>query len=496
MNFRLLMAFSIGVTLVTPSVLPQQDPTPIGIDQDCPDSAPEGIIAAIGTEQIPEDQLRLWISADLQAIVQERIRARIDLLQVTVQNRLFRIEAKRLGFTREQYIEHSIHEAIDPPTLEELQREMKSSPDLYGDDLDQVREEVRAAVLRKKAAQRGREVLQEIAERVPVELLAAPLRIPSLDLGLQDVLAIVGGEEIRTHEIEESLEDLEHEYDWKKYEIEITELNRRINDRLLARECEKRQLTPRDLLQQEVISLMDPVTDEDVETFYQMNRSRIIGDLDEIRDSIRAHLTGERRVVLEARFAERMRAAADVTIYLKEPNPPVHIIETDERMSIGPEGAPLQLIEFVDFQCERCKELWEFVKKVQQLHPEKIQVVIKNQPLGSIHPESMSAALAAEAARLQGKYWEMAAALFEVQNSLSPATIDAMATQIGLDLDRFNRDRLSPKLVMMITEDLSEGSRLGIDRTPMLYLNGRKLEDKSWDGILRGVQREFFRQGL
>ncbi len=492
----LLIALSMGVPIVTPVERPMQDPTPLGIDQDCPELAPEGIIAAIGKEQIPEDQLRLWTGAAVEANLQQRIRARIDLLQVAVQDRLFRIEAKRLGFTREQYIDHAIHAATDPPTPDELQREMKSSPDLYGEDLDQVREEVQAAVMRKKTTRRGREVLQEIAERVPVELLAAPLRSPSLDLGLQDVLAIVGGEEIRTHHIEESLEDLEHEYDWKKYEIEITELNRRINDRLLASECEKRKLTPRDLLQQEVGSLLDPVTDEDIETFFQMNRSRIIGKLDEIRESIRAHLTGERRIVLEARFAEKMRAAADVTIYLKEPEPPVHIIETDERMSIGPEGAPLQLIEFVDFQCQRCGELWEFVKRVQQLHPEKIQVVIKNQPLGSIHPMSMSAALAAEAARLQGKYWEMAAALFESQDSLSPATIDAMATRIGLDLDRFNRDRLSPKLVMMITEDLSEGSRLGIDRTPMLYLNGRKLEDKSWDGILKGVQREFFRQGL
>ncbi|MEE2856742.1 MAG: thioredoxin domain-containing protein [Planctomycetota bacterium] len=496
MMLPLLLALSMGVPIATAAEWPVQDPSPIGIDQDCPVPAPEGIIAAIGNEQIPEDQLRLWIGADLEANVQDRIRARIDLLQVSVQDRLFKIEAKRLGFTREQYIEHSIHEAIVAPTLEELQREMRSSPDLYGDDLDQVREEVQAAVLRKKTTHRGREVLQEIAGRIPVELLAAPLRSQFLDLGLQDVLAMVGGEELRAHEIEESLEDLEHEYDWKKYEIEITELNRRINDRLLAKECEKRQLTPRDLLQQEVISRIDPVTDGDVETFYQMNRSRIIGNLDEIRDSIRAHLAGERRVVLEARFAERMRAAADVTIYLKEPNPPVHIIETDDRMSMGPEGAPLQLVEFVDFQCERCKELWEFVKTVQQLHPEKIQVVIKNQPLGSIHPMSMSAALAAEAARLQGKYWEMAAALFNSHDSLSPATIEAMATRIGLDLDRFNRDRLSPQLVMMITEDLSEGSRLGIDRTPMLYLNGRKLKDKSWEGILQGVQREFFRQGL
>ena len=102
--FPLLLALSMGVTIDTPSVLPLQDPTPIGIDQDCPDLAPEGIIAAIGNEQIPEDQLRLWISADLQANVQQRIRARIDLLQVTVQDRLFRIEAKRLGFTRKQYI--------------------------------------------------------------------------------------------------------------------------------------------------------------------------------------------------------------------------------------------------------------------------------------------------------------------------------------------------------------------------------------------------------
>ena len=108
----------------------------------------------------------------------------------------------------------------------------------------------------------------------------------------------------------------------------------------------------------------------------------------------------------------------------------------------------------------------------------------------------MTAALAAEAARLQGKYWEMGTGLFKLQDSLSAATITALAREIGLDIERFERDRLSPVLVMMITEDLDEGQRLGIDRTPVLYLNGRKLADKSWEGILQAVHREKLRQGL
>ena len=469
---------------------------PVSVGEDCPVDQPEGVVAAIGEELIPEEQLSQWVGSKREDLKIERIKGRINLLQIAVQDRLFRQEAKSQGLSQEDFISAAIHRQVKEPTEEDLLREFRSSPDLYGSEIDRVREEVRSTVLRKKTAERGRKLLEEIQTRIPVEMILESLREEVLDLGLEDTLAVVGEDTIRVIDIEQSLEDLEHELDWRRYEIEVTELNLRINDRLLRQECQQRELQPHEILKLEVVERLQPVTDEDVDRFFEMNRSRIVGELEDVRESIRAHLLDERRFVLEARFAERMRNAADVIIYLKEPQPPVHIIETEGRVRLGSDSAPIKIVEFVDFQCERCQELWGFLKKVQELHAEKVQVVVCNQPLGSIHPQAMNAALAAEAANLQGKYWQMADALFAGQSDLSTTRIEAIADEVGLDLDRFKKDRFSQRLVMKVTADLEEGKRLGIDRTPVIYLNGRKLEDKSWEGILQGVQKEILRLGL
>jgi len=356
---------TLELMLSQPERIVLEDPITITVDQDCPQITPEGIVAAIGNEQIPQLQLGQWVGGKLESLMVERIAARIDLVQIATQDRLFRQEARSLGLNREKFIEIAIMQSMSPPTEQQLLEELRSAPDLYGSDLEQVREEVKAAVLRKQAARIGRTLLEEISQRIPIEYQLEPLRKRTLDLGLDDVVVMVGEEPLKILDIEEGLEDLEHEYDWKKYEIEIGELNRRINDRLLKAECKKQGIDAGQLLQQEVYSKLEPVKDSEVESFFNMNRARIVGDLDQIRESIRAHLLTERRIVLEARFAERMRAAADVVIYLKKPSPPVHIIEIEGRATRGPSDAPIQFIEFVDFQCERCKDLWEFLEKVQ-----------------------------------------------------------------------------------------------------------------------------------
>ncbi len=494
MKSLISLCWTLAVCLLPVVAVHAQDPISVG--EDCPVDQPEGIVAAIGEELIPEHQLSQWVGSKREDLKIERIKARINLLQIAVQNRLFRLEAKSQGLTREDFISAAIHGQVEVPTEEDLFREFRSAPDLYGSELEPVREEVRSTVLRKKIAEKGRNVLEEIQTRIPVQMILEPLRSEVLDLGLEDTLAVVGEGSIRVIDIEQSLEDLEHEYDWKRYAIDITELNLRINDRLLKKECQQRELQPQELLQLEVVDRLQPVTDDDVDRFFEMNRSRIVGELEEVRESIRRHLLDERRFVIEARFAERMRNAADVIVYLKEPQPPVHIIETEGRVSLGPDSAPIKIVEFVDFQCERCQELWGFLKKVQELHAETVQIIVCNQPLGSIHPQAMNAALAAEAALLQGKYWQMADALFASQSDLSTDAITAIAEEVGLDPEQFKKDRLSQQLVMRITADLQEGQRLGIDRTPVIYLNGRKLEDKSWEGILQGVQKEILRLGL
>jgi hypothetical protein len=240
---------TLELMLSQPERIVLEDPITITVDQDCPQITPEGIVAAIGNEQIPQLQLGQWVGGKLESLMVERIAARIDLVQIATQDRLFRQEARSLGLNREKFIEIAIMQSMSPPTEQQLLEELRSAPDLYGSDLEQVREEVKAAVLRKQAARIGRTLLEEISQRIPIEYQLEPLRKRTLDLGLDDVVVMVGEEPLKILDIEEGLEDLEHEYDWKKYEIEIGELNRRINDRLLKAECKKQGIDAGQLLQ-------------------------------------------------------------------------------------------------------------------------------------------------------------------------------------------------------------------------------------------------------
>lgn len=138
-------------------------------------------------------------------------------------------------------------------------------------------------------------------------------------------------------------------------------------------------------------------------------------------------------------------------------------------------GAPLGkavLFEFSDFQCPYCAAvsptLNEFVKK----HPQDVTLVYKQFPLTSIHPEALAAAKAAWAAQQQGKFWPFHDALFANQKNLGEATYREIATSLGLDLAKFDRDRASQSAADAIAKDQALGEQLGIDGTPFFVMNG------------------------
>src|SRR4029077_9150426 len=105
------------------------------------------------------------------------------------------------------------------------------------------------------------------------------------------------------------------------------------------------------------------------------------------------------------------------------------VSERDHRQ--GPDSAPLTLVEYGDYQCPYCGAAYPVVKRLQKKMGKNLRFVFRNFPLTQAHPYAMVAAEAAEAAALQGKFWEMHDLLFEQQRSLSPDVIPQWAKNIG-----------------------------------------------------------------
>ncbi|GIV06529.1 MAG: hypothetical protein KatS3mg016_2104 [Fimbriimonadales bacterium] len=134
----------------------------------------------------------------------------------------------------------------------------------------------------------------------------------------------------------------------------------------------------------------------------------------------------------------------------------------------GNENAPLVIVEFSDFQCPACKQAYELLEK--QILPQlgdKVLFVFRHYPLINIHPMAWMAASAAEEAGKQGKFWEMYAALFESQQELTPARIEKIAQELGLDSKKV-REAVDNQDIHFKTvyRDFEQGSKLGVSSTP------------------------------
>jgi protein-disulfide isomerase len=143
--------------------------------------------------------------------------------------------------------------------------------------------------------------------------------------------------------------------------------------------------------------------------------------------------------------------------------------------SRGSAKAPVTVVLFSDFQCPFCARVSPTLDEVQRAYGDKVRIVWKHQPL-AFHPNALPAAEAAEAAREQGKFWQMHDRIFASQRELSAAAYERFAKEIGLDLRRFQESVRSGKARARIQEDQRLAARIGAEATPTLFVNGEKVE--------------------
>ncbi len=155
----------------------------------------------------------------------------------------------------------------------------------------------------------------------------------------------------------------------------------------------------------------------------------------------------------------------------------------------GPDDAPLTLVEYGDYQCPYCGAAYPVVKRLQKTLGKKLRFVFRNFPLTQAHPYALIAAEAAEAASLQGKFWEMHDLLFEEQALLKPETIPIWAKRIGLNLEKFEDDIKQGVVEKRIQEDRRSGIRSGVNGTPTFFINGTRYDGSpDYDSLLAALK--------
>jgi protein-disulfide isomerase len=148
--------------------------------------------------------------------------------------------------------------------------------------------------------------------------------------------------------------------------------------------------------------------------------------------------------------------------------------------SVGPDDAPVTLVEYGDYECPYCGDAHAIVLAVRQRMGPRLRFVFRNFPLSEIHPHALHAAEAAEAAAEQGKFWEMHDALYEHQEALEDADLIRYAQALGLDAERVERDLASDIYEPRVREQFRSGVRSGVNGTPTFFIDGNRY-DESWD---------------
>ena len=151
-----------------------------------------------------------------------------------------------------------------------------------------------------------------------------------------------------------------------------------------------------------------------------------------------------------------------------------------EDHAAGPDDARL-VVEYADFECPFCAAV------SLRLDALPVRRVFRHFPVKSSHPRAWAAACAAEAAALQGRFWEMHDSLFADQARLEDPHLWDRATALGLDLDRFDADRRSPEVRARVKADFRSGVRAGVVTTPTLFIAGEMVAGSVSDVALRAL---------
>lgn len=467
--------------------------TPAGDACGCEGEPQPEVLATVGGIKISRAEVDSAIKSQIEEARGQVVEARKRELDLQINSILLEAEAKKRGLSTTKLLEQEVVSKAAAPTDAEALAFFNDNKARIQQSAGRAVEfnEVKANVVEylrgERQQQRAKQFADSLRAAYPVTVNAAGATPPATPADRARVFATVNGKQITSAMVEDSLRPLIYEAQRRVHGLRRQQLELQVNDLLLSQESQKRQVTTRALLDAEVTTKKKPVTEAEALAFYNQNKERINGEFAQLKPQIIGYLEEQQARQLETALAERLRTAAGVQFFLREPVAPVYQIATDDQPAKGAATAAVTVVEFTDLQCPSCAQLHPVVERLATEYGDRVRFVVRDYPLAQ-HADAAKAAEAAEAAREQGKYWEYIALLYRNQSALGVAKLKEYATQVGLDRAKFDAALDSGRFAEKVQRDMLDGNRVGVSGTPTFFVNGRFIEERSYEALKAAIE--------
>lgn len=328
----------------------------------------------------------------------------------------------------------------------------------------------------------------------PGKTPAAPAAPPqaTVEADASATVATIRGESITLAQVDEVAAPALLEARQQMYQARLQALDQMINDRLVKAEAEKRSLDEETLFQQEIEAKATAATDDEIVAFYNQNKAMMRGELEELKPRIAQHLQQQKMADAAMAFIDGLRTAANVEILLE---PPRVAVDAEDSPRWGNAEAPVEIVEFSDFQCPYCTRAAATLEEVKKHYGDKVTIVYRHFPL-PMHDRADEGAAASECANEQGKFWEYHDQLFANQRAMTDEDLRKYAANVGLDVQAFEECYTSGRHDATVQDDVEDGRKVGMSGTPGFYVNGVMLSGaQPFDAFKKVIDAELKRAG-
>jgi protein-disulfide isomerase len=284
-----------------------------------------------------------------------------------------------------------------------------------------------------------------------------------------DVMATVGGTPITRAQVEKHAKAKLIEIDNERYEALKEGLDELVAEELLKQEAAARKISPEQLESTEITGKAGEPTDAEIQQVFDANKQQLQGQtLEQVKPRIVEFLKDQKAAARREAFLTELKAKYKTTSSLKAP-----IIEVSAagRPEKGPKDAPITMIVFSDYECPFCRRAEDTVEQVLKTYDGKIRYVFRDYPL-PFHQKARPAAVAANCAIPQGKFWEFNQKAFK--GDITPDGLKKIAGEVGMDAKQFD-ECVAKNDQKSIDKDVEDGGSVGVNGTPAFFINGRGL---------------------
>ncbi len=264
-------------------------------------------------------------------------------------------------------------------------------------------------------------------------------------------------------------------------------------EKILAKKAQEEGLKDHQALLDKITSKTKEPNEKEIKEFYEKYKAQFesqqMKTIEEAKQTIIDYLQDQQKQTLAFEYVENLKKETNFKVSVPYPDFPKANINIENTPILGNKDAKIQIVVFSDFQCPFCSKMGTMLHEVEKKYADKVAISFKNFPL-NFHQMAFPAAVYARCALKQGKFWELHDKIFANQKDLTEENLNKWAEELKIDTAKVKECITSKTENEVVTKEISEAEKLGIQGTPSVFINGIPFSGNTAEQIFATVENE------